>query len=576
MGIAHNLDELKHLLGPLTVYQDYVRLAQRGRRSVGLCPFHKEKTPSFSVDLDNGLFYCFGCHKGGDMIQFVQEIEGVGFKEALEVLARKAGVTLELRGPAGGRDQAPDRRERLRKLVQEAQAYYRGALAAAPAASPVRAYVQRRGILPATEEALQLGFAPAGGGLMAQLKRTGFTAEEAQEAGLVLDRGGGEWGERFRNRLLFPIVDVLGRTVGFGGRALGDDEPKYLNSPESPLFQKRDILYGLNWTKSAVREREQVVLVEGYMDFLAVYQAGVPNVAATLGTALAEGQVRLVKRYAKSVVLNFDRDAAGVAASRRAIQVLLGEGLGLRVISVPDGKDPDEFIKLNGAQAYGKLVEGAKPFFDVLVEQGKPLLVRGGVDGKMAFLDDVLPYLAAVGDPIERQEYAKDVAGRAGLDVGLVLGRLAKAAAGDKGPVPVEGAPVRGEVPVDEQLLVKGMMMPEYRDRAVALVRELPEEILGELATASLLRGLVAGNGIRSPEETGLLAFILNSCHEVPSAEDLERAITRILEAGLRAHERRLQQQIKDASRQGDLGLVQILNREKMAILDQMRALGRP
>ncbi len=576
MGIAHNLDELKHLLGPLTVYQDYVRLAQRGRRSVGLCPFHKEKTPSFSVDLDNGLFYCFGCHKGGDMIQFVQEIEGVGFKEALEVLARKAGVTLELRGPAGGRDQAPDRRERLRKLVQEAQAYYRGALAAAPAASPVRAYVQRRGILPATEEALQLGFAPAGGGLMAQLKRTGFTAEEAQEAGLVLDRGGGEWGERFRNRLLFPIVDVLGRTVGFGGRALGDDEPKYLNSPESPLFQKRDILYGLNWTKSAVREREQVVLVEGYMDFLAVYQAGVPNVAATLGTALAEGQVRLVKRYAKSVVLNFDRDAAGVAASRRAIQVLLGEGLGLRVISVPDGKDPDEFIKLNGAQAYGKLVEGAKPFFDVLVEQGKPLLVRGGVDGKMAFLDDVLPYLAAVGDPIERQEYAKDVAGRAGLDVGLVLGRLAKAAAGDKGPVPVEGAPVRGEVPVDEQLLVKGMMMPEYRDRAVALVRALPEEILGELATASLLRGLVAGNGIRSPEETGLLAFILNSCHEVPSAEDLERAITRILEAGLRAHERRLQQQIKDASRQGDLGLVQILNREKMAILDQMRALGRP
>ncbi len=576
MGIAHNLDELKHLLGPLTVYQDYVRLAQRGRRSVGLCPFHKEKTPSFSVDLDNGLFYCFGCHKGGDMIQFVQEIEGVGFKEALEVLARKAGVTLELRGPAGGRDQAPDRRERLRKLVQEAQAYYRGALAAAPAASPVRAYVQRRGILPATEEALQLGFAPAGGGLMARLKRTGFTAEEAQEAGLVLDRGGGEWGERFRNRLLFPIVDVLGRTVGFGGRALGDDEPKYLNSPESPLFQKRDILYGLNWTKSAVREREQVVLVEGYMDFLAVYQAGVPNVAATLGTALAEGQVRLVKRYAKSVVLNFDRDAAGVAASRRAIQVLLGEGLGLRVISVPDGKDPDEFIKLNGAQAYEKLVEGAKPFFDVLVEQGKPLLVRGGVDGKMAFLDDVLPYLAAVGDPIERQEYAKDVAGRAGLDVGLVLGRLAKASAGDKGPVPVEGAPVRGEVPVDEQLLVKGMMMPEYRDRAVALVRALPEEILGDLATAPLLRGLAAGNGVRSPEETGLLAFILNSCHEVPSAEDLERAITRILEAGLRAHERRLQQQIKDASRQGDLGLVQILNREKMAILDQMRALGRP
>ena len=575
MGIAHNLDELKHLLGPLTVYQDYVRLTPRGRRSLGLCPFHKEKTPSFSVDAENGLFYCFGCHKGGDMIQFVQEVEGVGFKEALEVLARKAGVTLEFRGPAGGRDQAPDKKERLRKLLLGARDYYRGALVAAPAASQVRGYVGRRGILPATEEALQLGFAPPGGGLTAYLKRGGFTAEEGQEAGLLMDRGRGEWVERFRNRLIFPIVDVLGRVVGFGGRALGDDEPKYLNSPESPVFQKRDVLYGLSWTKNAVREREQVVLVEGYMDFLAVHQGGVPNAAATLGTALAEGQVRLVKRYAKEAVLNFDRDAAGIAAARRALQVLLGEGMRIRIISVPDGKDPDEFIRKNGKEAYVRLVDEAKPFFDFLVDQSKGVLAKGGVEGKVAFLEDVVPYLAAVADPIERQEYAKEVSGRAGLDLGLVLGRLAKAATGDKGSHGEPAAP-RFDVPVDEQLLVKGLMAPGFSARARELVGDLPEEALKELKTAALLRSLMAGEAADAPEQTALLAFIQNSCHEVPSEADLEEASARIVDALLRGRERRLQQQIREASRQGDLGLVQILNREKMAVLEQIQALSRP
>lgn len=573
MGVAHNLDELKHLIGPLAVYQDYVRLTARGRRRVGLCPFHKEKTPSFSVDEENGLFYCFGCHKGGDMIAFVQEMEGVGFKEALEVLAQKAGVQLEWHPSGGGqRDSVPDRKDRLRKCLVAARDYYRGALVAAPKGSPVRAYVERRGILPSTEETLQLGFAPAGGGLMAYLRKGGFTAEEAQEAGLVLDRGRGEWGERFRNRLLFPIVDLLGRVVGFGGRALGDDEPKYLNSPESPVFQKRDVLYGFNWTKNSVREKEQVVLVEGYMDFLAVYQSGVPNVAATLGTALAEGQVRLVRRYAREAVLNFDRDAAGVAAARRAIQVLLGEGLRIRVISVPDGKDPDEFIRLAGPEAYAALVEGASPFFSFLVEQSRGVLSRRDVEGKVAFLEDVVPYLTAVADPIERQEYAKEVAGRAGLDLGLVLGKLAKAASGDRGHQ--EGAAaVRFSIPVLEQMLVKGLMEPAFRPKALSLLKGMPPEAVAELASAPLLRALSDEGGAQGPDQMALLAFIQNTCHEALSEQNLELAAAQVVEDHLRTRERNIQQQIRDASRKGDFGLVQILNREKMAVLEQIQSL---
>lgn len=390
--------------------------------------------------------------------------------------------------------------------------------------------------------------------------------------GLVMERGRGEWSERFRNRLLFPIVDLMGRTVGFGGRALGDEEPKYLNSPESPVFQKRDVLYGLSLTKNSVREREQVLLVEGYMDFLAVYQAGVANAAATLGTALAEGQVRILKRYAREVVLNFDQDPAGLAAAQRAIQVLLAEGLRIRVVVVPDGKDPDEFIRKNGAGAYADLVGAARPFFDFVVDRAQGALAGRDVPAKMAFLEDVVPYLAAVADPLERQEYAKDVAGRAGLDTAMVLKRLAKASAGAQAPPP-EGRTARFSVPVTEQVLVKGFLaFPEAAGKAYG---ELPDEARQDLATAALLGSLARQGGPEGPEQTALLAYIQNSCHEVGAAADVENAAADVMEKYLRKREREIQQQIREASQRRDMGLVQILHREKMALLQQIRSLDR-
>lgn len=570
MATAHTADELKALIEPQAIYQDYVKLARRGRRSVGLCPFHKEKTPSFSVDLENGLFYCFGCHKGGDLLQFIQEMEHCSFPEAMEILARKGGVSYEPRG--AGKSPAPDRRDRLRKLLQAASAYYRAALKGAPAESPVRQYVKRRGILPATEEALGLGFAPPAGGLLSQLSREGFTAEEAQEVGLVLERGRGEWSERFRNRLIFPIVDLMGRTVGFGGRALGDEEPKYLNSPESPVFQKREVLYGLNLTKGAAKEREQLLIVEGYMDFLAVTQAGVPFAAATLGTALAEGQIRLIKRYAKEVVLNFDQDPAGLAASKRAIQLLLAEGLRIKVAAVPDGKDPDEFIRRNGAQAYARLVERALPFFDFVVERARPALEGGDVAAKMAFVEELTPYLSSVSDALERQEYAKEAAGRAGLDPGLVLKRLAKAAAGapQAGPAPAARAPV----PVVEQVLVRGLLA--FPEEGPKVVGKLPAEALRDLQLAPLVQSLLRDGRPEGPEQTALLALVQNSCHEAQTVGDLESAVDAVREKHLRQKERAIQQQIREASRRKDYSLVQILNREKMALLREIQAIERP
>lgn len=569
MGIAGSVDELKGLIDPLAVYQDYVRLQRKGRRSLGLCPFHKEKTPSFSVDGDNGLFYCFGCHKGGDVIQFVQELEHCSFPEALEILARKAGVSLSFTREAKGT--APDRKERLRKLLESAAGFYHKALLASSKSSVVWTYARKRGIAEEIAASLRLGYAPPEGGLLPHIRREGYEAEEGQEAGLLLERQRGEWGERFRNRLLFPIQDVMGRVVGFGGRALGDDEPKYLNSPETPVFQKRDTLFGLNLTKAAVREREQVLLVEGYMDFLAVWRAGAAHAAATLGTALADGQVRLLKRYCKEVVLNFDRDAAGLAAAQRAIQLLLAEGLRVKVVLLPEGKDPDEFIGLKGAAAYLRLVEAAQPFFKFLVDRESSALEGGSVEARMAFLDRLVVYLAAVPDPIERQAYVTEVASwaRLGQDVNLILKRLSRAIPGEKPP---EHPPARAvTLAVTEQVLVKGYLA--FPEAAEKLLSVLPAESLETLSIAPLLDSLRRRGKAEGPEQTLQLAFIQNSCHEAPSVEDLKAAVHEVRGAHLRKKEQSIQRQLTEASRRNDFDHIQMLQRERMALMEQIHSL---
>jgi DNA primase len=572
MNKAHTAEELKQLVEPLRVYEEYIRLSHQGRRAKALCPFHKEKTPSFSVDMETGLFHCFGCHKGGDVLTFLQEAEGCSFPESLEILARMAGVEYEPRGRTA-RD-APDRKERLRKLLAAAQDFYRKALASAPATSEVRRYMERRGIARRTEDELLLGFAPSGGGLQAHLSRLGYTMAEAVEAGLLMDRGGGETSERFRNRLLFPILDPIGRTVGFGGRSLGADEPKYLNSPESPVFQKRDLLYGISWTKGAIKERGQAVLVEGYMDFLALYQAGVTHAVATLGTALAEGQARLMKRYAGEAVLNFDRDAAGLAAAKRAILVLMAHGLRVRVLALTEGKDPDEFLRARGPEAYIELLDRAEPFFDFLAEQAQRGAVLHSVEGDLKFLDEMAEYLRSVPDPLEREGYARELAGRLRLDPKKVMGRLKDAQRVVQGPSQATPpAPAPAVLPALQQTLVRGL--EKFPELAGEISGIIPREDLLRLPAGSLLASLMEGRGAEGPDQTVALAYIRNSCHDAPTREDTLAAARGLFGEVLGRCEQDIQRQIREASRKNDFGLIAILNREKMAVVRRRQSLTR-
>jgi len=568
MGTLRSVEGLKDAVDPLAVYGEYVRLKVRGAKAMGLCPFHREKTPSFSVNGESGLFYCFGCHKGGDIIQFIQEMESCGFREAVEILARKGGVSFEFEKSGSGRSMKPDTRDRLHALVEAAAVYYREKFEGAAADSVVSRYCASRGISEETGRVLNLGFAPSGEGVLPFLVGRGFTADECTEAGLVIERSPGDYRERFFNRLLFPIRDTMGRTVGFGGRILGEGEPKYLNSPESQIFRKRSLLYGIDITRKAAREKGKLVIVEGYMDFLAAFQAGVTNVAATLGTAMAEGQVGLIKRYVGEAVLNFDADSAGMDAADRAVKLLLTADVRVRVALIPEGKDPDDYIRDNGPEAYKKLLDEAPTFFDFLLEREIALHDLSDATGKRAFIDGFTPYLRIVADPIERQEYAKELASRTGVKLDLILDRIKRGPAPGMSKSALTKAP---EIPVREQVIVQGVL--NFPEEAGRLLERLPEDVFSSLVTSGILRSLLKGESVEEPEQTRIMALIENGCHNAPSERDLENAIAEILASHLKDRDREIQRQIKDASLRKDFELVKILSREKLSLLMELKSL---
>lgn len=416
---------------------DYVALKPAGSRLKGLCPFHQEKTPSFSVDPERGLFYCFGCQAGGDVFKFVMLYEQLEFPAAVEFLAKRWGVPLPTADAPGDRI-----RRRIEEANRAADAWFRARLADPEGGRAARDYLSRRGIRPETAEALGLGFAPdAWDALLGHLGQKGFRPEEIERAGLALRRKSGDGHyDRFRSRLVFPIRDLQGIAVAFGGRALGDGEPKYLNSPETPAYVKGEHLFGLDRARDAIRREGLAILVEGYLDLAAVRQAGFDHVVASLGTAFTSAQAKLLGRFARRVVVAYDGDDAGVAAAGRAADALLEEGIEVRIARLPEGSDPDDLVRSEGAEAFGARVLEAPGWFEFLIAREKGARDLSRPEEKVAAINALLPRLARL-SAIERAEWAGRMAEAFGVEDGLLTQELREAVRAGRGAVRHRAAP---------------------------------------------------------------------------------------------------------------------------------------
>ena len=399
------------------VVSGYVRLSKKsGSNLFGLCPFHSEKTPSFSVSPDKQIYHCFGCGKGGGVINFIMEIENLSFPEAVEFLARRVGMEL----PEQADDHESRRRARMLALNRDSARYFHDQLST-PGAQIAREYIAKRQISKKMVTTFGLGFAPDGwSGLIDAMHAKGYTDYELFDAGLVRRGKSGGYYDTFRRRLMFPVIDVRGNVIGFSGRVLGDGEPKYMNSPETLVFNKSRNLFALNLAKKS--KSGYIILSEGNIDVVSLHQAGFDSAVASLGTSLTPEQARIISRYTNEVIIAYDNDGAGIKASQRAIGILEKLDLKVKVLRVNGAKDPDEFIRLKGADAFRNLLEGAENQVDYRLRAVTDKYDLSVDEQKVEFLKEASELVARLPGSVERQVYAMRVASMAGVNADVVAG----------------------------------------------------------------------------------------------------------------------------------------------------------
>jgi DNA primase len=545
----------------VAVVQDTVTLKKAGVTYKGLCPFHGEKTPSFTVNRDRGLFYCFGCQVGGDVIKFVELRDKVGFGEAIRTLAQRFGLQVpesrESRDPDGDAE-----RESLLRIHELAAAYFREMLAD-PVGASAREQFATRGIDETTVERLGLGFAPAyREALKTRLLRAGYALPLLIKSGLVLQRDSGETVDRFRARLMIPIVRESGSVVAFGGRATRpDQQPKYLNSPETPIYVKSRTLYGLNLSKQAIRQQGYAVLVEGYFDYAMAVQGGVEHVVASCGTALTAQQAQTLRRFANRVVLSYDPDSAGQGAAARSSELLVGEGFDVRVAVLPAGEDPDAYVRRAGGEAYRALLEGAASYLDFLLDRASARYDLSRPDGRRTFIQEMLAVAARIPEATARDEFADRLAHKARIAEEVIRTEIRKAAVARRTTVPVAAlAGVTRMKPAERDLLAALLHDPARAMRAVA---ELEDADLEGLASEALLRQARALTDCEPSTVPGLLLQRLSD-HEAQLLSKLAATAavgappadcTRVLRVQRYERERAaLQREIDRAQEQGPGG----------------------
>ncbi len=573
------VEQLKSAVDIVNVVGEYVRLRKAGAyRYSGLCPFHSEKTPSFSVHAGKQFYHCFGCHASGDVLKFVMEIEGVSFYEALKSLAERYGISMPKRSQYADEDSR--KRAALFQMHELAQENFRANLQAS-AGEAARAYLVRRGLAPETIQEFGLGYADRSGRALVRLfEQHGFTAESLEASGLVGKRPDGSSYDRFRNRLMFPICNEKGKIIAFAGRALAaEDEPKYLNSPETPIYKKSYVLYNLHRAKDVVRKEDRSILVEGYMDAIGVTAAGFGAVVASCGTALTAPQVQALKRHSQRIVVNFDPDAPGAAAAERSISLLLAEGMFVQIMELDGGLDPDEYCKQRGADAYEQQLKKAKGYFYWLADRARSRHDGRTSEGRVAVLQTLLPQLQRISDRVERLAIAEDVAAYIGVDRGVILDTFRKSV-GDRQEKTLERP--RETVRADEKGLLhvllsdaggREQLLDGLEDAALVeslVTRRIYDTIRGLHASGAALT-FDAVNARLEENDRVLLAQVLLA--EETESTELDLAYgSRCLESLRRSGEQRrrseLKQQVRQAERAGDM-------REALRLTQELERLER-
>jgi DNA primase len=502
-------DRVKQQADIVRVVGEYVQLKKAGQNFRGLCPFHSEKTPSFNVHPTRQIYHCFGCGKGGDVFSFVMEMEKCEFPDAIRIVAEKCGIAIprpKERSPEERKEN--QQRAALVEMHREAQTFFVKQIEGTLEGKAARAYLEDRGIDKAAMDRFGIGYAPSGGDILLRVLKQKYPDKLLVESGLVSRDLSGRVFDRFRRRITFPISNESGKIVAFGCRALGDDQPKYLNSPETPIYSKSNVLYHLDRAKEALRRSDFAVLVEGYMDAIAVARAGISNVVASCGTSLAEPQIKLLGRFTRRVIVNYDPDTAGQTATERSISLLLEHDFEVRVLALPGKADPDKFIREQGAEAYTKLLKEAPPYVDYLIGRARQMNLSTG-EGKRHAVNFLLPYIQKIPNRLLRSEWATRIAQQLRLDEPVLRAALSKAAVERRGEVKIQPELVgRAAKPVERRLI---RMLTEAEGFRRELAQKLQQEQLYHgLETEKIFAALIVASLSGEPVQATAVAATLD------------------------------------------------------------------
>lgn len=485
------VEQLKTSIDIVHVVQGYVRLRKSGSSFIGLCPFHQEKTPSFHVRQSPAYYYCFGCGAKGDAISFVQNLERLSFPETVKLLAERYGIPLPKTESTPEADQTARERQALLEIHDKAADIFRSQLTGSSEGKQALSYLKERGLSDQTIEKFGLGYAPGFSDNLIRRLNGHFSSELLIKSGLIQTGESGRPYDRFRRRVMFPIRNESGKIVAFGGRIFGEGQPKYLNSPETPIYSKSRTLYALDVARDSVRRKSFAILVEGYMDCIALHQAGIDNVIASCGTSLTELQAKLLARFSDRIVVNFDPDTAGSAATLRSLDIFLEQNFKIRVLALPGGDDPDAFIKRQGVAAYSALLEKAPAYFDYLLRKSRQDSDLRSVEGKIQAVNRVLPYLAKISNRMERVEQTKRVAEFFGFEESIIREELKKTANPKQDKPEIKRSQIRSKLTPSEKHLLKAILDNPATAREVIAQLTASEDYLG-LDSESIFREAIA------------------------------------------------------------------------------------